>query len=341
MNLSMAVRQVLYKKILPQCMSEIHLFDKKQLSDFSNHVRDVFNLMTVSRKYKVVGSAALKHVRYVSDYDLNELYEKRFDTQGALDAILELFRAKFKACEADPTCFVTDLKCGADLDNEPLRWSKLDIAKGFKILSNGKRVTFQECLLSKNVFKLDVVKIINGVFTEFSDNYLLKLGDQSNFFPEDILKSSQLSSLKHSYEEYFYTRQNLFKGLKRAFSYYLLDDEQKHRFVLEKLMRFFNSPVGLLYNLKGQLATLLLVIEDKQHFRTPKLADLRRNVTLILEALGATPSNDVRSLLQGALRARSPASMAKYLKEAEDTLSAIVNALTVSWVLQNKDVPLY
>jgi hypothetical protein len=217
-------------------MNDLSLFDKKQLIDFSDKIQKVFNLLTISRKFRVVGSAALKNIRYVNDYDLNELYSRNFDTKEALDLIYKMFVEKFEVCEKDPNCFITDLKCGMNSNDEPLRWDKKDIKKGFKVLEDGRKMTFQECILTKSTFKLDLVKIIDGVFTEFSDNYLIKLGEESNFFPHDLQKDHLLTELKRSYEEYFYTYQNLFKGLKRAFSYYKMTGEGKNREVLKKLM---------------------------------------------------------------------------------------------------------
>jgi hypothetical protein len=322
-------------------MNDLSLFDKKQLIDFSDKIQRVFNLLTISRKFRVVGSASLKNIRYVNDYDLNELYQRNFDTKGALDLIYKMFVYKFKRCEQDPTCFITDLKCGTDSDGKPLRWDKKDIKKGFKELKDGRKMTFQECILAKATFKLDLVKIIDGVFTEFSDNYLIKLGEESNFFPHDLTKDHLLTSLEHSYEEYFYDYQNLYKGLKRAFSFYLMESEGKNADILKKLMKLFNSPVGKLYNIKGQLGTILLVIENKHGFRKPKITDIKRNLQLIWKSLENLPVEDVRKKLEKALKINTLPKMKKALEDIENDLYIIINSLTLTWVLENKDVPIY
>lgn len=322
-------------------MNDLSLFDKKQLIDFSDKLQKVFNLLTISRKFRVAGSAALKNVRYVNDYDLNELYERNFDTKEALNLIYKMFVDKFKRCEEDPTCFVTDLKCGLDSDNEPLRWDKNDIKKGFKKLKDGRKMTFQECILVKATFKLDVVKIIDGIYTEFSDIYFIKLGEEMNFFPHDLERDHLLTSLKHSYEEYFYTYQNLFKGLKRAFAYYMMDGEGKNADILKKLLMFFNSPVGKLYNVKGQLGTIMLVIENVNNFRTPKISDIKENVKLILKSLQYLPVPDIRKKLENSLKASSMRRIKQLIGNVESDLFDIINALTLKWVLNNKDVPIY
>lgn len=322
-------------------MNDLSLFDKKQLIDFSDKIQKVFNLLTISRKFRVVGSAALKNVRYVNDYDLNELYKRNFDTKEALDLIYKMFVDKFKRCEEDPTCFITDFKCGLDSDNEPLRWNKKDIKKGFKELKDGRKMTFQECILVKATFKLDVVKIIDGVYTEFSDNYFIKLGEETNFFPHDLTRDHLLTALKHSYEEYFYTYQNLFKGLKRAFSYYLMDGEGKNAEILKKLLTLFNSPVGKLYNVKGQLGTIMLVVENVNNFKTPKISDIKENVKLILKSLQYLPVPDIRKKLENSLKASSMRRIKQLIGDVESDLFDIINALTLKWVLNNKDIPIY
>jgi len=319
----------------------LDLFEKKTVKDFSDKLQKVFNLLTISRKVRVVGSASLKNIRYVSDYDLNEVYHRNFDTDEALDLIYKMFQKKFEECERDDRCFITDFKCGMNTDGNALRWNKDDMKKGTKQLEDGRIIKFQDCILQKTTFKLDVIKNIDGVFTEFSDNYYIKLGVEANFFPHDVDEEHLKNSLRHSYDEYFYTFRNLYKGLKRAFSFYLMDGEGKNEAVLKKLMDFFNSPTGKLYQIKGQLGTLLLVIENKNGFRSPKINDIKRNIKIIIHDLKFLPVKNIKDKLEMCLKTSSRKKIEIYLKSAEEDLYDIVNKITLDWVLKNKDVPLY
>lgn len=312
------------------------IFDKKTLKEFSNKVQKVFNLLTISRKIKVIGSAGLKNIRYVNDYDIQETYTG--EEGGELDFIYKMFKEKFDRCKKDPTCFITDLKCGEDCNGEPLRWNEKDIKRGTKKMSNGRVVTFQECILMKATFKLDVVKIIDSVFTEFSDNYLIKLGNKANFFPYDVSLENLKNNILHSYDDYFYTCQNYFKGLKRAFSYYLLDGKGKNETVLKKLMGLFNSHVGKFYQMKGQIGTLLLVLENANGFRNPKISDIKRNVKLILDL---NPPSPAKELLTSVVNSSSKSQIITALKKAEDELFDIVNEYTVDFIKKNPDVLIY
>lgn len=319
----------------------IDLFERKQIKDFSDKIQKVFNLLTISRKMRVVGSAGLKNIRYVNDYDLNELYQRDFDTDEALDLIYQMFKKKFDECERDPTCFITDFKCGQDTNGEPLRWSKEDIKRGTKRLDDGRIIKFQDCILQKTTFKLDLIKNIDGVFTEFSDNYYVKLGVEANFFPHDVELDHLKNSLKHAYDEYFYVYRNLFKGLKRAFSYYLMDGEGKNEHLLKKLLELFNSPVGKLYQIKGQIGTLLLVMENKNGFRNPKITDIKRNIKIILSDLKFSPAKNITDKLELAVNTSSKKRIEELLSSVEEDLFDTINRATLEWVLKNTDVPLY
>ena len=319
----------------------LDLFEKRSIKDFSDKVQKVVHLMTISRKVRVVGSAGLKNLRYASDYDLQELFERNFDTDEALDLIYQMFKDKFKRAEADPSIFITDLKCGIDSDGEPLRWNKQDIQKGTKQMKDGRIIKFQDCILQKTTFKMDVVKIIDGVFTEFSDNYYIKLGEDANFFPHDLQKDHIANDLKHSYDEYFYVYRNLFKGLKRAFSYYNLIGRGKYHDILKKLVDFFNSATGLFYQIKGQIGTILLVMENDSNFREPKTEDIKKNIKLILDTLQFYPVKNIKDKLEVALKSKSRKKIQELLVSVEDDLLVIVNRATLDWIIKNKDVPIY
>jgi hypothetical protein len=306
------------------------LFDKKKLDDFSKKVKSIFNLLTISRKYKVIGSAGLKNNKYVTDYDLNELYKQPLDTKSALNLIYNHFKIKFKKAEENPEIFITDFKCGLNTDSEPLRWDKKDMKKGFKILADGRKIDFQDCILQKTTLKLDMVSIIDGKFVEFSDNYLIKLGNEANFFPHDLEKGHTLNNLKKSFEEYFYIDRNLFKGLKRCFNYYLIDGEKKNKSNLTKLLNFFNSKVGLLNQIRGEISTIILVLENKNGFRKPKIKDVKRAVEIMIDDLDFLPDENIKRDLKKL-----------DFEKAEKRLFDIINRATLDFILKNKDVVLF
>lgn len=321
------------------------LFDRKRLQDFSEKVRDVFNLMTISRKYKVIGSGGMKNIRYNADFDLNEMFEpsKLGSKEKMLDNITALFKKKFEDAEKNPNYYIVDFKCGMDEEGEPLRWDKNDIKRGYKVVQSGRKVRFQDCILMKTTMKMDVIANIDGVFTEFSDNYLIKLGDDpadANFFPHDLQRGHLLNSIKHSFDEYYYGARNYVKALKRAFSYFLQDGEDKHLGKLRQLMEFFNSPTGLLYKLKSEIDTVLLVMENT--FRTPPVEDLVRNIKIIRQRVDSVDntSGAVRNL-DLASQAKSAKKMAEYLEKSKKILESLINKSALDFIRKNKNVLIY
>lgn len=319
----------------------IDLFEKKQIKDFNRKVISVFNLMTISRKFNIIGSSALKNIRYSNDYDLNELYSKQMNTQEALDTIYKMFQAKFVEADKDPTLFITDFKCGHDKDGEPLRWNKADMKKGFKIMNNGETISFHTALLLKGDTKLDVVKTLDGVFTEFSDNYYIKLGNKTNFDPAESEAENMKHSLEQSFHEYYYEQNNLFKGLKRSFSYLLFDGEKKNSATLTKLMGFFNSPVGKIYQAKSNIATIELLIENVSKFRLPEIADVKKNIQIIKSKLAEFSFKNIERHLDQALKSSTLKQIKAHLSQAETGLKEIVNRSTEDFVYRNPKVLLH
>lgn len=314
----------------------IDIFEKKDLDDFSKSVRDVFNLLTISRKFRVVGSASLKNIRFISDYDLNEVFKCEMNEKACLDKIYFIFKEKFKEAEKNPKVFITDFKCGEDNNGEPLRWDKNDIKKGYKTMDDGRKIEFQECILMKTTMKLDMVVLVDGIYNEFSDNYYIKIGDKSNFFPHDIEVGHYLNNLAHDFSSYFYSKRNYFKALKRAFSYWLMEGQQKNKLKLEKLLNYFNSGVGLLYKLKGSLETIQLVMENK--FRRPKIEDLKTNIKLVLDKLKGFSLKKAIDSLEKALTAKSAKLVFKYIDNAKEILFNAINSSTVLFLRKNPEL---
>ena len=107
---------------------------------------------------------------------------------------------------------------------------------------NGRKITFQECLLMKSTVKMDITALIDGVFIEFSDNYYITLRDFSTFTAvakshEDILYSLQHeASVKYHHGDYW-------KSMKRIFAY--LKSLGKNVRLVKLLVKYFNSETFL------------------------------------------------------------------------------------------------
>jgi hypothetical protein len=253
--------------------------EKKQLTDYNKEVKNVFNKLTITGDYRVIGSASFKKIKYSSDYDLEELIK---ETKGKtiLDKIYQIFKKKFEDCKKDDNFFITDFKCGLNTDGEPLRWDYNDMKKGWKMLESGRKMSFQDCILIKTTMKIDMIVLIDGVFTEFSENYYFQIGNDANYFNHELTPEHVEMGIKKSLDEYLNVDKNYWKSLKRIFSLEVRKKKRNMRFI-KKLIDFFNSNVGLINKCKNELEILLIVLDNK--FRKPKLKDIIGNLQKIDE----------------------------------------------------------
>jgi len=264
-------------------------FVERNIIDFKKTIKNIFDLMTIEGKYKVIGSSNLKNVLYNSDYDLAEFDEFKSLKSGQ-EYIYHRFKDIFKKAESNKNVFITDFKCGVDSDNEPLRWNKKDIEKGFKTLKNGKKQSFNDSLIDKdNTIKIDIVSLIDGVFVEFSENLYFKFGEGktaiTNYIPSDITKPKILASIKADFFDKLKDGKP-FKALKRKFAYYKLLDTDKYKNLLNTLLNFFNSPVGIVAKAHADLDTIILVMESSDKV---KIEDVVNNIQNIKQNLSYTP----------------------------------------------------
>jgi len=302
-----------------------NLFARKDIMEYPKKVRQIINLMTITRNYKIVGSASFKSMKYSSDIDLNETF-KEPDTNKILEKIYLMFKNKFKEAKKEKNVFITDFKCGLDSNGEPLRWKYADIIKGYKILENGNKRKFVDCILTPTTMKLDIIALgDDNIFMDYSDNYFIKLGQHANFFPFDISREYILNSLKHAFYDYFYAQENLMKGLKRCFSYYFLEDKVKNKNKLEKLTNFFNSKAGYLYKIKSELGTIKDVKE--QTFKKVSKGAIKKNLEIIYsQILDAGLNKNFYSV-----------SLDKLI----ENLNKLINNFCLEFINQNKSILLF
>lgn len=267
--------------------------DYKTKNDYNDDLKKVFNLLTITGHYKVIGSASLKKIKYVSDYDLEEDINKSSDSITIETRIYNLFKNKFIIAKNDPHIFITDFKCGIDKSSgEPLRWDYDAMMRG-----TNKNIKFQDTLTQKSTIKLDIIKLINGVFTEFSENYYFKLGSKKNYDNTMTNKKLILKSIQDDAHDLLKDN-NPFKALKRSFAYKLMKDPKKFNDELNLMIEFFNSDTGLLYKSKGDMDILLLILDNK--FRKPNIEDIKTNLLLIKNNLKSLVNNKILKLFDDA-----------------------------------------
>lgn len=240
-------------------------------NDFNNATKKVFHMMSISGKYNVIGSANNTNILYNSDYDIET------HTDGNLKNICEKFKQIFKDAKENNDVFITDFKCGA-VGEEPLRWSYDDIQRGYKKVV-GHKITFIEALEMKEMIKLDMIVLVNGVFCEFSDNYYFRVNGKELY--DRITAKGILEGLEKKAKEY-YNDGMYYKYLKRVYSISVMKNKNK---LVNLLTEYFNSIVGLCYKCVSDLEVLEILLACK--FRKVEMSDIHSNLQIIKQKLSS------------------------------------------------------
>ena len=150
------------------------------------------------------------------------------------------------------------LSCSQSRRFGVIRWKPEEILKGYKILRDGTKYTLEDGISSKKgMTKIDIVAYVHNKFTEFSVIYNFKykgknISDYDYNIINLISESSMISYLEGKY----------FKVIKRLFSIARIKDSKKH---LELLNGILNSDLGRLYNVIGDISTLLYLFENESN----------------------------------------------------------------------------
>jgi hypothetical protein len=228
--------------------------EEQKLNNYPKELQDYFHKMSITSDFDIIGSAHYKNFAYTNDYDLNENF-KTENNPKVLNNLYKLFLNKFTEAEKDPNQLITDFKCG-ELNGESIRWNYDNMKKGYQIINN-KKITFQECLLMDSTIKLDEVVFINGLATEITNNYFIKIGNSGNY--KQNTKDDIIKMLEESYDECI-KEKKYFKALKRKFSIYQIKHPNQ---IQKKLLLLLNSNSGRLYKVISDLKLIILLLEFK------------------------------------------------------------------------------
>ena len=236
--------------------------------DFNNKITDLGKKLSVESKVNVVGSANIARSIYYSDYDL---FEKVRNKSPRL--IYNHFRALFDIVKRSPNTVITDFKCG-EFGGKPLRWDYNDIIK-----KENHGVSFEAALKMKSMIKLDLITLLNGRFIEVTEVYSICFKGSCN---ADFSIEETIKNITDEYREMVYDG-NYMKSLKKLFSILKLKDQDQA--TREKLLDYFNSPVGLLYRSKSDLESLELVL----NYNKFSIDDVRGSLQHLKEMISAFP----------------------------------------------------
>ena len=157
----------------------------------------------------------------------------------------------FEIIKSEDNTIITDFKLGENSKGEPLRWTYEEIKR-----KENNGITFDDAIKQKSIIKMDIVTLQNGRFIEISEVYNIYIDGESNSdYSIENIRKELIDDMNEQIKE-----GNIMKALKRKYS--LLNLDNKDKMIREKLIDYFNSPIGLLNRSKSDLETMLLVIES-------------------------------------------------------------------------------
>jgi len=266
---------------------------------FNNKVSQIGSIMSLESKVNVVGSASIQRSIYYSDYDLFETIQNKTSS-----VILNHFRSVFNIIKSAPNTVISDFKCGSSPNGSPLRWDYSEIQSG---VNNG--VSFDKAIQQKGIIKLDIISYINGRFVEITEVYNVKINGKSNM---DYTNEEVIKSITTDYKDEV-KKLNFMKALKKMYSISKLINNKDP--LLNILVSYFNSPIGLLYRCKADLETILTILSYNKF----ELKDIIESLQTLKEQISAFPvNNDIEKISKIKLKADMKTQLKKQIQNIND-----------------------
>jgi hypothetical protein len=164
---------------------------------------------------------------------------------------------------------------------DTIRWKYEDVKRGFVVLRDGRQMTMEDAIQTPGLVKIDCVGWVqNSRYSEFSCLYSIYVkGKWVNPVRENIVVA-----LKN---DILYNREvgNYFKYAKRIFS---LVRYRKRVKDAEQLTGLLNSELGRLYQLIGDVDTLLYLLENEKQLDKERIQYELRGFAVRLGSIYST-----------------------------------------------------
>jgi hypothetical protein len=177
-------------------------------------------------------------------------YKNLFESvKKSESTIYNHFKALFKVIHASKNSVISDFKCGTYL-NEAIRWNYDDIMIGEK-----HNIKFIDAIKMKGIIKLDIITLLENMrFVEITEVYNFRFNGTSNM---DYSRDQVIKEIIKDYKREIIDN-NYMKSLKKMYSILKLKNEDDN--ILNLLLNYFNSPIGLLYRCLSDINVLIEVL---------------------------------------------------------------------------------
>ena len=197
-----------------------------------------------------IADGRITNYNYKKAYDkADELYKKQVINETEYQDVKKLISKMGPS--PSPVDFLTETK---EFRFGLLRWSPKDIIKG-SLEHRGRTVTLAEAIHTPTIAKVDAVALVqNNRYTDFSVIYFFfARGKPLNDVDMNVEKGLKENIL------YYSKKGNWFKCAKRMFA---LAKSRKDVETMRVLTELFNSDAGRIYQISGDIGTLLFLLEN-------------------------------------------------------------------------------
>jgi hypothetical protein len=218
-----------------------------------------------------------------------------------------------------------------------LRWSDEEILKGIKKLPKGKEITLKDALTHETHVKIDMISEINGRFTEVTNFFQLAYENEDgiHLINIDLSENHDIPLVlppeieKLYFSNMFYSP---FKMIKRLYSLgrHNLDQE-----LLDKIIPFISSNTSLLYQIKSEIDTIILILEKMKSYPQKtifnELDEIKLRISTILE-LSNDDLEQIDTIINNINSTNSKHDKIYKLKDLKKLITAYINFQTINYL---------
>ena len=229
-----------------------------------------------------------------------------------------------------------------------LRWTSKEVLDNKKVLPGNVTFKFTDGLRMDSLVKIDVITIINSRIVETTNVYYLayKVGEEYH----QLQSGNKILQLKDEIEKLYYSDMfySPFKMAKRIYAfargYYLANlngyinnpsfDKYAYETILNKVLPFLSGDISLLYQLKSEIDTIVLLLEK---FKKPSersihktLDEMKMRIAKIL-VLNNHYVDVFAELLNDVNAAKNNNHKIELLEEISKQMKRIINFETITY----------
>lgn len=222
-----------------------------------------------------------------------------------------------------------------------LRWSDEEILKGIKKLPGNISVTLKKALEDKTHIKIDMIVDLNGRLVEITNFFQLAYidkKDEIHLVNIDLEENHNIPvQLPIEIEKLYFSNMfySPFKMVKRMYS---LGRHNMDNNLLNKIIPFVSSNTSLLYQIKSEIDTIILILEKMKSY--PKklifdqLDEAKSRISTVLE-IPQDGLIQINNIIDDINNTAGKYDKINKLKKLKKLLVAYINMQTINYLQKN------